>query len=87
MHLPLADDRKRHVYIIARLLNKGATRVPPAIVAKKLLRLATKMEQQLFEMTQGRPLGEDSIRQHLVALAHAACKRTSTKSQVEVVSV
>ncbi|OQS06098.1 hypothetical protein THRCLA_20443 [Thraustotheca clavata] len=81
----LTDDRKRHVRIIARLLNTSASKssVPPRIVCKKLLRLAVKMEKQLFDATQGRSLTEKSIRKHLLFLASRVCK---TKNEPQIAS-
>ncbi|KDO23246.1 hypothetical protein SPRG_11176 [Saprolegnia parasitica CBS 223.65] len=66
----MTEDRKRHVYIIARLLHESAAKanVPTSVVSQKLHRVATKMEVQLHRATHGRKLGEDAIRKHLCRL-------------------
>ncbi|EQC29755.1 hypothetical protein SDRG_12526 [Saprolegnia diclina VS20] len=72
----LSDDRKRHVYMIAQLLNDSASKapLPPHARSKKVLRLALKMEQKLFDATHGRKLSDTSIQKYLVVLAARACK-------------
>ena len=84
----LNEDRKRHVYIIARLLHSSAskTALPVQMVAKKLLGLAIKMEAQLFVMTHGRALSEEAIRRHLLYLAGRAF-RTRFQSRNHVVKL
>ncbi|KDO23248.1 hypothetical protein SPRG_11178 [Saprolegnia parasitica CBS 223.65] len=76
----LNDDRKRHIYIIARLLHSSAAKSSTmqhlqstTVVSKKVLRLAAKMEQQLYDTTYGRSLSEDAIKYHLKYLAGRAC--------------
>ncbi|KDO20275.1 hypothetical protein SPRG_14411 [Saprolegnia parasitica CBS 223.65] len=59
----LPDDRKRH------------SSVPPHQVGKTLLRLAVKMENQLYAATHGRALTDEAIRKHLVFLATRACSK------------
>ncbi|KDO20278.1 hypothetical protein SPRG_14413 [Saprolegnia parasitica CBS 223.65] len=74
----LTEDRKRHVYIIARLLHSSASKT-----ALPLLGLAIKMEAQLFVMTHGRALSEDAIRRHLLYLAGRAFRtRFQTRNHV-----
>ncbi|EQC29753.1 hypothetical protein, variant [Saprolegnia diclina VS20] len=74
----LPDERKRHVAIIARLLHESAAKssLPPHQVGKTLLRLAVKMENQLYTATHGRALTDDAIRKHLVFLATRACSKS-----------
>ncbi|KDO20276.1 hypothetical protein SPRG_21418, partial [Saprolegnia parasitica CBS 223.65] len=46
----------------------------PHARSMKVVRLALKMEQKLFDATHGRKLSDTSIQKYLVVLAARACK-------------
>ncbi|OQS04484.1 hypothetical protein THRCLA_20870 [Thraustotheca clavata] len=81
----LTEARKRHVHIIARLLNDSAskTKLPVPKISAKLPLVAYKMEHRIYELTKGRVLDEKTIQKFLVALiqqAHRRHKRLQQKT-------